>query len=84
METAGQASVAFDCLRKSFRRGDRYDRLRARVFAAVKRLVDPRLQRDLGPQGFWAVEGVSFRVSPGKTLGMIGPNGAGKLTISSS
>lgn len=40
------------------------------------------LRRDReGPTSFWALRGVTFRLSHGESLGVIGPNGAGKSTL---
>lgn len=38
-----------------------------------------RLTKSFG--GIQAVDGISFKVPPGETLGIIGPNGAGKTTV---
>ena len=67
---------------KKFRRGELHDSLRDLIPAMAKSLFGRRAPReDIGKKEFWAVQDVSFRVSPGESLGIIGHNGAGKSTI---
>jgi lipopolysaccharide transport system ATP-binding protein len=73
--------IRFEGVWKKFRRGERHDSLRDLIPAMVRGLVRRRRGDDLDLHEFWALEDVSFSVSPGEALGVIGPNGAGKSTV---
>ena len=74
--------IEFDRVWKKFRRGEIHDSLRDLIPTLTRRLLgrgDP--SADVQDEEFWALQDVSFTVSPGEALGIIGGNGAGKSTI---
>ena len=48
---------------------------------SLKEHVIRRLMRRLKVDEFWALQGVTFTISPGESVGVIGRNGAGKSTL---
>ena len=73
--------IEFDGVWKKYRRGEVYDSLRDLIPAVTRRLLGRGPQGELGRNEFWALQDISFTVSPGEALGIIGANGAGKSTV---
>jgi len=77
-----QPGIEFDHVWKKFRRGEFHDSLRDLLPTLARRLLGRgRSTTDVGAEEFWALQDVSFTVSPGEALGIIGGNGAGKSTV---
>jgi len=64
---------------KKFRKGFRYWSLREDLTLMARRLLG-RNGNNGGPEEFWALRDLTFRVDRGEALGVIGSNGAGKST----
>lgn len=77
-----EPGIDFHNVWKKFRRGEVHDSLRDLIPAITKRMLGRGAKSgELAAGDFWAIQDVSFTVSPGQVMGIIGSNGAGKSTI---
>lgn len=71
--------ISFQNVSKKFSRN-----IKRAMFYGVKDLLSELVGRkkstDLRPTEFWALDGISFELNRGESLGFIGHNGAGKTT----
>ena len=74
-------SIEFNNVWKQYTKGDKMYALRDQIPALVRSLVNRKSNAQAKSEDFWAIQGVSFKMKKGASLGIIGHNGAGTSTI---